>query len=188
VLYYAETDRVTIITGLPARATARSFPAGASQLRVVAVTDDGAAAYLVSGEGDLFVAGNAGVQPGGVSGVRDVRVRPGAHAAAIITGNDIALLSRDSLQVIASALNEPRALEFSHDGSRIFVATADEILAVSTSGRRVGSTAMSCRPLTLRRMNADSVLRVSCQEDATVRIVDTLGDRLRVLFVPPFSE
>jgi hypothetical protein len=47
---------------------------------------------------------------------------------------------------------------------------------------------MGCQSLALTRMNNASVLRVECEGDATVRIIDSAGAHLRVLFVPAFSE
>jgi hypothetical protein len=188
-LYYADARRLTVVTGLPDRPMARSSAIEGLELRAVAITDDGAAAYLVTDDGHLFLAGDTGVvRSTGIGGVRDLRVRPNSHEAAVVIEGDVALFSSAGLRVIAASLNEPRAIEFSQDGSRVFIATADEIVAITTTGQPIASVAMGCQSLALTRMNNDSVLRVECEGDATVRIIDSAGAHLRVLFVPAFSE
>jgi hypothetical protein len=181
-LYRTAERAIDIITGLPHHSTIRtiSLPDLPSTL---AVSDDGALVYGVV-DNRLLTIEQHGTRSAGISGeIAAVHFRPGTHDATVLIGMNAVLVS-DRGNESFTLPDQPVAFEFSRDGSHLFVATAREMLAVSRSGEVLASVPVLCRITSLARLNADSVLRTSCDADTTLRIVELRNDRLRMLVVP----
>lgn len=188
VFYRTAEQTIDIFTGLPNRPSLRTINVR-DGLRTLAVSDDGALVYAASAEGDLLVIDGQGPRSAGVSGnVSAVRFRPGTHEAAILVGTDVLLLSGAGTQIVSSPSEQPHAIEFSRDASRLFVTTSREILALSATGEPVASAVAPCRMTSLVRLNPESILHTTCEADPTLRIVEFRDDRFRVLFVPRLPD
>lgn len=188
VLYAGASQRLQVITGLPADARIASeidgsaFPSPAS----IAVSDDGAlvlAGFLNGGNGFVLqILNGAGTQTvPNVGSATAICFLPGAHDAVIADSqaNQIILLQGDALSARilagdAQGVSVPLDLQTSTDGSRVYVANSGAKNVLNIEVATGDSTALQCgfAPASFARL-LKSVLSISAQDGTDIWLLDT---------------
>jgi hypothetical protein len=203
-LYYAGTQQLVILAGLPSRPGVAHvvdvFLKG-GPVTQLAVNDAGTmVVYAVSGGGrDGVFAWRAG-SPGD----RLLATADSVSAIALASNDDAVVADAGGRQLLrirdpaqrailellagdAAGISSPVGVLLTDD-DRVFVVNAASSTIVALSSRGVPGSALSCacEPSGFYRFG-DSVYRLTDRTDRTIYLLDTSGTRQRVFFVPPLS-
>jgi len=83
-------------------------------------------------------------------------------------------------------IDDPVALEFSNDQTRVFVANAGSrsVAALSLEGEPAALTLCDCTPTTLKKLDGDGVFRLTELSEKPLLMLEATATETRVLFVP----
>lgn len=192
LLYYPGSGKACVVRGLPAGPLeSRCYPVD-GEPAALAVSDEGVAIVAAAGGVQLFDGDRSVALPAPVA----------VKAAAFHRGSDDAVLAAAgetwlaagvrgtpefrSLPVAAAA---PAAVAFSRDGSRVYVADADEgvVRELTRATSEVRSAACGCRPAGLEPLTGNGVFYLADPDSPVVRLFDGDAPEPRAVFVPESS-
>lgn len=202
--FYADTNQVHVITGLPSSpltAFDANLSAMMNPLASLAISDDGT--QLLASE--IAVAGNAApavavFQASGVAG--RIPVASPASAIAFLSGNHDALISAGSEAVLIrdaaaqssriplpSAANSAVGVVASSDGQRAFFAVAQSgsvaVVSLTSATAQPLIVDCNCVPTAISRTAADSIYRLTGSSGSPVSLMDVSTSQPRLLLIPP---
>jgi hypothetical protein len=202
--YYADTQRVHVVSGLPSAPVASldaDLSALMNPLQSLAVSDDGA--LLLASEG--FVSGNAAPSVV-VFGAGSVAARIGlsgpATAIAFLSNSHDVLLSsateavlvrnaasQTSRIILPAAANSAVGVVSSTDGTRGVFANAQSgavsIVSLTSVGAPPFTASCSCTPTGIARTAAPSIYRLTEDSGTPVSLLDVSSNQPRLLVIPP---
>lgn len=191
-LYSAEGGSLQVVTGLPGAPAVGAMPYDAGTApTVLAVSDDGEAVLAVCGE-TLLLVGREGARSLAVPGAAAaLNFRAGTHDVAVATaGGEIWLIEAPDgeprYRRIAGpehGIEAPRAVAFSRDGTRVYVAGAAGAAVVDPGRGLVTAIPCSCEPAGLSPLDGDSLFLLTAA--GPVVLLDASGAEPRTWLVPP---
>ena len=202
VLYYAETARVRVLTGLPESPSVRwSLDlTGLSGKPAALAVSDGGGAVLVAPTGEpapVWIAtADAGQRflytaAGSPSltflvGSQDAAIADGATGAVVLVRDPAGQPQVTQIGGQAEGVSHPLAIAASQDNSKIFVANAQPagVVSLSLTGKDPETQPCACTPTGLERMAGDSVFRLNEPGGGPIWVLDAGGPTMRVVFVP----
>jgi hypothetical protein len=197
-LYYAESRRVQIVTGLPlspSRPREYSLAPLRSPMRSLAVSDDGQM-FLCAEDGPAVVAMSAA---GGVNRIllsgpaTALAFAPKRHDAVIVTSGEASLVSDPvgaaEKRTLPDTLANATAATFSSDGGRIYFTDARAgRVAVYQTGAESANTVLlrcECQPAGLYRMGEQETYRLTEYAGRALWILDAETTPPRIVSAPP---
>ena len=202
VLFYDETARVQVLSGLPeSPAVLWSLDlSGLSGSPAALAVSDGGGAVLVAPAGEPASVWLATPDVGqrflySVAGSPSLTFLVGSLDAAIADGTAGAVvLVRDPAgqpQVTqiggqAEGVSHPVAIAAAQDNTRIFVANAQPagVVSLNLTGEDPAMQPCACTPTGLERMAGGAAFRLNEAGGGPIWVLDTSGARMRVVFVP----
>jgi DNA-binding beta-propeller fold protein YncE len=205
--YYADANKVHIISGLPDRPAAVfsvDLPVSGSFAGAMAVSDDGVAVLIAPAEG--MAGGVFRATPGeplrlvwSFRRAAAMDFLPLSHDALVADGEENALyLLRDtgeSAQAVWLAgeqdgISGPRSVAAADDGSRAVVASglSRSLVVVDLAGGPPLKLACDCAPAELSRLQGNAVFRLTGFSSERLWVLDADGPEPRLVFVSPPPE
>lgn len=187
---------IQIVTGLPvtaAVAASLTLPALPDSL---AISDDGAALLVASGNSVELYAGAA--DQGALtttSGPALIAFAPTGHDAAVVdrTGAGVVLFHNvggavdpQNLAPVDGTIQSASALAFSTDGSQLLLASGQSVATFDLAAGARGSIACTCSPSILARMG--DLFRLNELSQEPLWLLDARPDTAGVLFVPALAN
>jgi hypothetical protein len=164
----------------------------------MAVADDGQAVLVAIADQVLLIPTDGIPRPLSVDGpVFAMAFRPRTHDALVAdTRNSLSLVLRATedaeIQFLAGpgdGILDPRAVAFSLEGSRAFVANSGgNLIQFDLSGGPPQSLSCQCRIAGLHRLIGNSVFRLTDSSDGPMLIFDGDAPQPRIVFVPAATE
>jgi hypothetical protein len=199
-LYFAESRRIQVVTGLPADPTApREFSLAPlrSALGAFAVSDDGELLLCAESESPAAVvainASGAANRIALSSAATALAFAPNRHDA-VLAGEREAILVADpagraAIEALPAELAGAGAAVFSDDGIRIYFTLAQPgRVAVYVAGSAAVVLDCDCNPVGLYRMGGAEAYRLSDYSGVALHLLDGESNPPRIVSVPPAAD
>jgi DNA-binding beta-propeller fold protein YncE len=202
VLYYAETERVQVLAGLPDSPSV-SWSLDLSGLSgnpaALAVSDGGRAVLIApAGEpasvwlatadvGQRFLYTAAGSPSlAFLVGSLDAAIADGAAGAVVLVRDPAGQPQVTQIGGQAEGVSHPLAIAASQDNSKIFVANAQPagVVSLSLTGEDPVTQPCACTLTGLERMAGGTAFRLNEAGGGPIWVLDAGGPTMRVVFVP----
>jgi hypothetical protein len=201
-LYYAETARVEVITGLPdSPVPAWDFDLAGMQGGVATLAvSDGGTALLIAEAGEPAAIWLAAPEAGrrylyaALASPVLAFLSRGEDAVIADGATSLVVLVRDPkgeprISVIggpAEGVSQPVAIAATGDNRRVLVANAEPagVVSLELSGGEPLRLSCACAPATLERMAGGSFFRLNEPGNGPVWVLDASGAAPRIVFVP----
>jgi hypothetical protein len=202
VLYYAETARVQVLTGLPESPSVSwslELSGVSGRLAALAVGDGGGAVLVASaGEpasvwlatqavGQRFLYTAAGSPSlAFLVGSQDAAIADGVAGAVVLVRDPAGQPQVTPIGGQAEGVSQPVAIAAAQDNSRIFVPNARPagVVSLSLTGGDPVTQPCACTPTGLERMAGGSVFRLNEGGGGPIWLLDAASASMRVVFVP----
>jgi hypothetical protein len=201
-LYYAETARVQVLSGLPespavfwsldlsglpGRPAALAVSDGGGAV-LVAPAGEPASVWLATPEvGQRFLSSVAG-SPSltFLVGSLDAAIADGAAGAVVLVRDPAGQPQVTQIGGPSEGVSHPLAIAAAQDNRRIFVANAQPagVVSLSLTGEDPAMQSCACTPTGLERMAGGAAFRLNEAGGGPIWVLDTAGARMRLVFVP----
>jgi hypothetical protein len=202
VLYYSDTARAEVLTGLPGSPSLAwgidlaGAPDGVAALAV----DDGGGALLVAAAGEpasiwmatpevgqrFLYAASASPSLAFLSRSEDAVIADASTGDVILVHDPKGESQISRVGGPAQGISRPVAIAAARDNRRIFVVNAEPagVVSLGLSGEESLRLACSCAPTTLERMAGGSTFRLTEPGRGPLWLLDAAGSSPRIVFVP----
>jgi hypothetical protein len=170
-----------------------SYPGQPAPPVVFALSDDGQALMLASGTVWLISPDGGATNLPLPSTIGAAAFRPNSHDIVAVTNSGDVYVTRQAgpnaeVQQIHSgddATADPAGVQFSPDGTRVFLANASGMLsAIDVRTGTAASLLCHCKPTGLDPLHDDAVFRLNEISDRPLMLFDASSPDLRIWFVP----
>jgi hypothetical protein len=204
--YYADTQQVHVVSGLPSAPVASmdaDLSALMNPLQSLAVSDDGALLLasegLISGNAApsvvVFRAGSVAARIGLSGSATAIAFLSNSHDVLLSSATE-AVLVRDaaaqtSRTILPAVANSAVGIISSTDGTRGFFANAQSgsvsIISLTSVGAPPSVADCSCTPTGIARTAAPLIYRLTEDSGTPVSLLDVSSSQPRLLVIPPVA-
>ena len=201
-LYYSDTARAEVLTGLPGSTSlAWSFDlAGVQGALAALAVSDGGSALLVAAAGEpapvwlaspatgqrYLYATSASPSLTFLSRSEDVVIADASTGDVVLVHDPKGESRLTMIGGPAEGVSRPVAIAATRDNRRILVANAEPagVVSLELAGDKPFRLACSCAPTTLERMAGGTAFRLNESGNGPIWLLDTANSVPRIVFVP----